>query len=70
MIGRDLTTRQQEIRDLVARGLTSKQVAAQLGISRRTVEDHKAEIYRKMGVSNVVEMMRALFNVEGANSHG
>lgn len=47
-----LTRREQEILDLVAQGLAGKQVARQLGISPKTVEQHKTRIFAKLGVPN------------------
>lgn len=53
-----LSKRQQDVCDYVVMGWGSKEIAHQLGISKRTVEDHRAAIYRKMGVRNVVELVR------------
>jgi DNA-binding CsgD family transcriptional regulator len=39
-------------------GLHNRQIAAQLGISPRTVEVHKARVMEKLGVSNVVDLVR------------
>ncbi|MGH2806420.1 MAG: response regulator transcription factor [Actinomycetota bacterium] len=47
-----LTRREREILDLVARGLAAKQVASHLGISPKTVEQHKTRIFAKLGVRN------------------
>jgi DNA-binding CsgD family transcriptional regulator len=47
-----LTKREEEILDLVAGGLAGKQVARQLGISPKTVEQHKTHIFAKLGVPN------------------
>lgn len=47
-----LTKREGEILDLVARGLAGKQVARHLGISAKTVEQHKTHIFAKLGVPN------------------
>lgn len=47
-----LTKRQQQILALVARGYAGKQVARQLGISPKTVEQHKTRIFAKLGVQN------------------
>ena len=47
-----LTNREREILGLVAQGLAAKQVARSLGISLKTVEHHKARIFRKLRVSN------------------
>jgi len=50
--GRPLSSREREVLDLVARGMPGKQVARHLGISPKTVEQHKAHIYAKLGVPN------------------
>ena len=47
-----LTPRERQILGLVARGLAGKQVARHLGISPKTVEQHKSHIYVKLGVPN------------------
>jgi DNA-binding NarL/FixJ family response regulator len=47
-----LTPREQQVLTLVARGLAGKQVAHQMGISLKTVEQYKRRIYVKLGVSN------------------
>jgi HD-GYP domain-containing protein (c-di-GMP phosphodiesterase class II) len=47
----DLTERETEVLRLVAKGHASKQVAASLGISKRTVDHHVAHIYDKTGVT-------------------
>lgn len=53
-----LTTRQQAVCDLLILGLSSKEISARLGISRRTVEEHRAQVFRKVGVRNAVELAR------------
>lgn len=47
----DLTERQVEVLRLVARGLSNRQVAQALSISRRTAEHHVQDIYLKIGAS-------------------
>jgi predicted ATPase/DNA-binding CsgD family transcriptional regulator len=47
-----LTKREQEIADLVARGLTNKDIAAQLVIAKRTVETHVENILVKLGFNS------------------
>jgi DNA-binding NarL/FixJ family response regulator len=59
-IGPRLTEKQTEVRDLIALGLTAKEIASRLNISHRTVEWHREEIYRRMGVSNAIEMIRKM----------
>lgn len=54
----ELTSREIQIIKLYAKGLVSKEVAEQLNISVRTVETHKNHIYRKLGISTTVELLR------------
>ena len=45
-----LTSREQEVASLVARGLTNRQIATELSISERTAANHVAKILRKLGL--------------------
>lgn len=47
-----LTNREKEILGLVGLGLTSKQIAEDLGISSRTVDSHRQSIMQKLEISN------------------
>lgn len=48
-----LTDREREVLALVARGLSTKEIATSLHISTRTVETHRANLMRKLGVKSV-----------------
>jgi DNA-binding NarL/FixJ family response regulator len=50
-----LTVRELEVLRLIARGLPNKQIAAELGISLRTVEGHLNNIFGKLGVASRTE---------------
>ncbi|HEV7489746.1 MAG TPA: response regulator transcription factor [Rhodanobacteraceae bacterium] len=54
----NLTTKQREVLRLVGRGLRSKQIAAQLGLSVRTVEAHKYTMMQILGVHSTLELVR------------
>jgi two-component system CheB/CheR fusion protein len=54
----DLTPRQREIMRLVLAGHPSKNIAADLGISQRTVENHRASIMRKTGARSLPALAR------------
>ena len=55
------TAREWQVFDLLLSGLSSKQIAYELQISSRTVEIHRANLMRKMGVRNTVSLIRAAF---------
>lgn len=52
-----LTQRETEILALVADGLTSKTIAAQLGVSVLTIDTHRANLMTKLGVKNVAGLV-------------
>jgi DNA-binding NarL/FixJ family response regulator len=53
-----LTPREREILKLIARGMTTKEIAAQLFISIPTVETHRANLMTKTGRRNVAGLVR------------
>jgi FixJ family two-component response regulator len=55
-----LTPREREVALLLHEGLANKEVAARLGCSPRTVEIHRARVFEKLGVRNVVGLVRCL----------
>jgi DNA-binding NarL/FixJ family response regulator len=50
-----LTSREQQVLELLSDGHTMRQIATRLGISPRTVETHVAKVYRKLGVRTRVQ---------------
>ncbi len=52
-----LTSREMEITQLLAEGKTNWCIATILGISDRTVETHRANVMRKLGLQSVVELV-------------
>ncbi|WP_263384705.1 response regulator [Granulicella arctica] len=53
-----LTPREREVLRLLADGMTSKEVAAKLAISTRTVESHRVNINRKLGFASIADLVR------------
>ena len=53
-----LTRREQEIMVLLAQGLSNKQIAQKLFISPKTVENHRANILRKLDLHSTLELVR------------
>lgn len=53
-----LTERETEVLRMVAKGLSAKQIAARLGLSHRTVENHVQATLRKLHLANRVELTR------------
>ena len=54
----DLTARQREILRLLAQGLLAKQIAAELGLSRKTVEYHKYRMMDLLGMETTAELIQ------------
>lgn len=57
---RNLTPREQEIIDMIVAGRSNKGIAKSLGISHKTVEAHRSRLMTKMGVTNVVDLVRLM----------
>lgn len=57
-----LTARETEVVFLVSRGLSTKEIAAEMCISSHTVNDHLKVIYAKVGVSSRGELVANLFS--------
>ncbi len=53
-----LTARELEVVKLIAEGHTSEEIAAQLVLSKKTVEHHRANILGKLGMRNRVDLTR------------
>ena len=52
-----MTSREQEVADLVARGLTNRDLAARLVISTRTAEGHIQHIFTKLGFTDRAQIV-------------
>jgi FixJ family two-component response regulator len=57
---RRLTTREFEILQYLVQGMTNKQIASELAISRRTVEIHRARIREKMRADDLSDLIRMM----------
>jgi DNA-binding NarL/FixJ family response regulator len=53
-----LTGREREVLEGIARGRTNKEIAAELGISYRTVETHRESLMKKLQIRTVAELTR------------
>ena len=53
-----LTPRERQVMDLVVAGLANKNVAGRLGVSRRTVEIHRARVMAKMQATSLAHLVR------------
>ena len=53
-----LTDREREILQLVAEGHSTKEIAAKLGISAKTVDNHRTNLMRKLNIHDVASLTR------------
>jgi FixJ family two-component response regulator len=58
-----LTKREHEVLEQIASGASNKQAGRRLGISSRTIEDHRANIMGKLGARNAADLMRMAMTV-------
>jgi len=59
-----LTEREREVFRLVAEGQANKVIAADLGISERTVEVHRAKVMKKLDARNLAQLVRIYLELE------
>ena len=52
-----LTRREQQVLRLLAEGRTTAAIAAELFVSKKTVENHRSNIFGKLGLSNLAELV-------------
>jgi two-component system CheB/CheR fusion protein len=53
-----LTIRQRQVMDQVVAGHANKEIAARLGISQRTVENHRAVVMKRTGTKSLPDLIR------------
>ncbi|MEH6477964.1 MAG: LuxR C-terminal-related transcriptional regulator, partial [Sneathiella sp.] len=59
-----LTPREIEVLEMISRGWATKEIAAALAVSPRTVESHRSHISEKIGTTSVAEMARIAIEAE------
>jgi non-specific serine/threonine protein kinase len=57
-----LTRRESQVAELIAQGLSNRQIATQLFIPQRTVESHTENILRKLGLTSRAQVTRWVAN--------
>ena len=58
-----LTPRERQVCELVARGLLNKQIADEIGASERTVKIHRGRAVQKLGIGSITDLVRLLSRV-------
>jgi DNA-binding CsgD family transcriptional regulator len=53
-----LTARQREILQMIAEGKTTKQMALILGVSVKTIESHRAQLMKRLGVQDIASLVK------------
>jgi FixJ family two-component response regulator len=62
-----LTRREREVLEQFAAGASNKEAGRQLGISPRTIEDHRANIMKKLGARNAADLIRIVLTASRAS---
>jgi two-component system, LuxR family, response regulator FixJ len=63
-----LTPREREVLELLIAGQTSKEIAAALQVSVRTVEGHRRRVFSKMHVSSAAQLVAAVLSVRNTTA--
>jgi two-component system, LuxR family, response regulator FixJ len=63
-----LTPREREVMELLVAGQTSKEIAASMHVSVRTVEGHRRVVLSKMHVSSAAQLVRTVLSVRDTDS--
>jgi RNA polymerase sigma factor (sigma-70 family) len=62
-----LTPREREVLDLMVTGKPNKIMAADLGVSQRTIEIHRSRVMEKMQADSVAQLVRMTMDLSSAN---
>jgi FixJ family two-component response regulator len=62
-----LTRREREVLERFAAGASNKEAGRELGISPRTIEDHRANIMKKLGARNAADLIRIVLTASRAS---
>jgi DNA-binding CsgD family transcriptional regulator len=65
-----LSAQQRRIAELAAAGSTTKQIAAELSLSPRTVDSHLYRLFRKLGITRRAGLGEALRRYDAAHGSG
>jgi DNA-binding NarL/FixJ family response regulator len=63
----ELTSREREVLQLIAEGMTTKQIASELNVSVKTVETHRRKIMKKLDIHSIAELTKVAIQ-EGLTS--
>jgi two-component system response regulator FixJ len=64
----EMPRRQREVMQLVADGLSNKQIAIRLGISPRTVENYRAWVMERLGATNLADLVRKVMTAQNRDA--
>jgi RNA polymerase sigma factor (sigma-70 family) len=59
-----LTPREQEVLELLLAGRGNKEIALQLGLSRKTVDIHRAHVMMKLGVDSLLDIAKLQYSAD------
>jgi len=65
-----LTPREREVLTLMTQGKPNKVMAAELGVSQRTVEIHRARVMEKSGAASLAQLVRMVMDLEAGTTDG
>ncbi len=67
ILANELTNREREVLQLIAEGMTTKQIASNLNVSAKTIETHRRKIMKKLNIHSIAELTKVAIQ-EGLTS--
>ncbi|MDQ7074273.1 MAG: response regulator [Gammaproteobacteria bacterium] len=62
-----LSPRERQVMEKVVEGQTNREIAAQLGLSHKTVEAHRSKVMEKMAVDSLPQLVKCSLALQGKN---
>lgn len=63
-----LTRKEREVLDLILKGRTNREMAQELTLSLRAIEDRRSRVMKRMEMSSVVDLVNAVRTIENSNT--
>lgn len=64
IVSKKITEREMEVLQLIIKGLSNKEIADQLILSKRTIDNHRFHLMKKLGAKNTADIVRISYEIQ------